>query len=83
MEVVDFGPLSRATKFRISFPPFTGMNRCLVRPLANGRYRIERVDSLDLPEFLAGLISTAQRAKFDRLAQDFLVALTAAAESED
>jgi hypothetical protein len=82
MEVVDFSLLSRATKFRISFPPFTGINRCLVRPLDDGSYLIERVDSLDLPGFVAGLISAAQRARFDRLAQEFLAALKAVAETE-
>jgi hypothetical protein len=82
MEVIDFGPLSRATKFRISFPPFTGMNRCLVRPLDDGSYQIDRVDSLDLPEFVAGLINPAQRARFDHLAQEFLEALKTVVESE-
>jgi hypothetical protein len=82
MEVVDYGPLSRATKFHISFPPFTGMNRCLVRPLGDGSYQIERVDSLDLPEFVAGLINDRQRARFNHLAQEFLDALKAVVETE-
>ncbi|MFV9505546.1 MAG: SRPBCC family protein [Oscillochloridaceae bacterium umkhey_bin13] len=75
MEVVDFTPLSRATHFRISFPPFTGINRCQVVPLADGQYRIERVDSLDLPDLVVGLIGPAQRQRFVRLANEFLVAL--------
>jgi hypothetical protein len=83
MEVVGFTPLSRATKFRISFPPFTGVNSCLVFPLDDGSCRIERVDSLDLPEFVAGLITAAQRARFDRLAEEFLIALKAVVELED
>jgi hypothetical protein len=75
MEVVEFGPLTRATTFRISFPPFTGVNRCRVVPLEDGQFRIERVDSLDLPEFVAGLIGQGQRDRFGRLAGEFLHAL--------
>lgn len=75
MEVVDFTPLSRATIFRVSFPPFTGVNRCRVVPLSDGRNRIERVDSLDLPELIAGLIDATQRRRFERLAGEFLDAL--------
>ncbi len=75
MEVVDFSPTTRATTFRISFPPFTGVNRCRVAPLGDGRYRIERVDSLDLPDFVAGLIDATQRHRFERLAGEFLEAL--------
>lgn len=56
MEVVDFTPLARATSFRISFPPITGLNRCVVVPLEDGRYRIERVDSLDLYDLVAGCL---------------------------
>lgn len=75
MEVVDYTPLTRATTFRISFPPFTGVNRCRVVPLEDGRYRIERVDSLDLPDFVASLIDATQRGRFARLAGEFLDAL--------
>lgn len=80
MEVVDFGPLTRATAFQISFPPFTGTNRCQVVPLDDGRYRIERVDSLDLPELVATLIDATQRDRFARLAGEFLTALKGAVE---
>lgn len=80
MEVLDYTPLSRATAFRISFPPFTGTNSCRVVPLDDGRYRIERVDSLDLPEIVAALIDATQRARFARLADEFLVALKGAVE---
>lgn len=80
MEVIDFTPLSRATTFRISFPPFTGTNRCEVVPLDDGRCRIERVDSLDLPELVATLIDATQRERFVRLADEFLVALKGAVE---
>lgn len=75
MRVIDFTPLSRATSFRISFPPLTGINRCTIHPIDDGRYRIERVDSLDLPDLVAGLIDATQRARFERLAQEFLDAL--------
>jgi len=82
MQVVDFTPLARATSFRISFPPITGTNRCRVVPLADGRFRIERVDSIDLPELVVGLISAAQRERFARLAGEFLQALRRTVESE-
>lgn len=82
MRVIDFTPLSRATRFRISFPPLTGVNRCSIHPLDGGRYRIERVDSLDLPELVAGLIDATQRERFARLAQEFLDALLHTAGAE-
>ena len=75
MEVVDFSPLARTTRFRISFPPFTGLNRCLVVPLSDGRYQIERTDSLDLPDLLADLLDATQRGRFEQLAREFLIAL--------
>jgi hypothetical protein len=81
MEVVDFSPLARATSFRISFPPLTGVNRCRVVPLDDGRFRIERVDSLDLPELLASVIDATQRERFARLAGEFIQALTRAVEA--
>lgn len=81
MEVIDFGPLTRATSFRIGFPPLSGVNRCQVVPLENGRFRIERVDELALPSFLANMITPAQSARFERLAGDFLRALKRTAEA--
>lgn len=75
MEVLDFTPLARATSFRISFPPFTGTNSCRVVPLDDGQYRIERVDSLDLPGLVAMLIDATQRQRFEHLADEFLAAL--------
>jgi hypothetical protein len=83
MEVVGFGPLVRATRFRISFPPLSGMNRCAIVPLPGGGCRIDRVDSLDLPELVAGLLDATQRARFERLAQEFLQALRRVVESEE
>lgn len=75
MEVLEFTPLARTTSFRISFPPLTGINRCRIVPLDDGRYRIERADSLDLPDLVAGLIDATQRQRFERLAGEFLTAL--------
>lgn len=81
LEVIDYTPFTRATRFRISFPPFSGVNRCRVLPLANGQYRIERIDSLDVPELVAGVLDATQRRKFDRMATDFLNALKVAVEA--
>lgn len=75
MQVVDFTPLSRATSFRISFPPLSGVNRCRLVPLTDGRCRIERLDSLDLPDIVAHLIDATQRSRFEKLAGEFLDAL--------
>lgn len=83
LKVIEFTPLSRATSFRINIPPLTGVNRCLMRPLAHNRYRIERIDTLDLPGVVAGVLDTTQRARFSRLAQEFLMALVRRAEAED
>lgn len=82
MEVVAFSALERATAFRMSFPPLTGVNRCRVIPLADGQYRIERVDSLDLPEFVAGVINATQRERLTRLACEFLLALKHTVEGQ-
>jgi len=83
MEVVDFSPHSRGTSFRISFPPLTGMNRCVVTPLDDGRFRLERVDSLDLPELVAGFLDGPRRDRFAALAAEFLSALKATVEGPE
>ncbi|GIV89845.1 MAG: hypothetical protein KatS3mg055_2363 [Chloroflexus sp.] len=75
MEVIDYTPLSRATRFRISFPPFQGINRCRLIPLDDGRYRIERLDQLELPDLVAHVIDATQRKRFEQLALEFLHAL--------
>lgn len=75
LEVIDYTMLTRATSYRISFPPFTGVNRCRLVPLGDGRLRIERTDSIDLPAFVAGLLGPPQRRRFELLARDFLLAL--------
>lgn len=81
MRVIDYSPLARATAFRVSFPPLSGTNRCRVVPLDDGRFRIERVDSLDLPAWVASLIDTTQRERFVRLAGEFLQALKRTVEA--
>ncbi|NTU85875.1 MAG: hypothetical protein HGA45_42185 [Chloroflexales bacterium] len=75
LEVTDYTTLTRSTAFRISFPPFSGVNRCRLVAIGDGRHRIERVDTLDLPAFVAGLIGPPQRKRFERLASEFLHAL--------
>jgi hypothetical protein len=80
LEVTSYGPLERTTSFRVSFPPITGHNRCLLTPLDDGSYRIERVDSLHLPSKFVSFLDKTQRARFERLAREFLVALKQTAE---
>lgn len=82
MEVIDFTPLTRATAFKISFPPLSGVNRCRVVPLSSGRSRLERVDVLHLPDLVAHLIDSTQRQRFERLAGEFLRALKRTVEAE-
>jgi hypothetical protein len=82
MEVVDFSPLSRATAFRISFPPLSGVNRCRVVPLHSGICRLERIDLLNLPDLVAHVIDTTQRQRFEHLAGEFLRALKRTVEAE-
>jgi hypothetical protein len=82
MEVLDYGPLTRTTSFRVSFPPLSGTNSCRIVPLVDGRYRIERVDSLALPELLVNLIDATQRERFARLAGEFLQSLKRTVEAE-
>jgi hypothetical protein len=80
LEVTGYGPLERTTSFRVSFPPITGHNRCLLKPLDDGSYRIERVDSLHLPSKFVSFLDKTQRTRFERLACEFLVALKHTAE---
>ena len=81
MQVIEYTPLSRATSFRINIPPLTGINRCSIRPLSHGRYRIDRIDTIDLPKVVVGVLDATQRARFARLAQEFLTALLRTAET--
>lgn len=81
MEVIEFTPLTRTTRFSISFPPLSGVNQCRIVPLADGKYRLERVDRLHLPDLIAHLINSTQRQRFERLAAEFLLALKRAVET--
>jgi hypothetical protein len=75
LEITDFLPLARATRFQLNIPPLTGDNRCELKPLGDGSYRLERVDHLELPDPLIGFLDATQRERFDRLAAEFLDAL--------
>jgi hypothetical protein len=81
LQIMEYSALRRATSFRISFPPFTGTNSCEVTPLGDGRYRIDRVDALDMPDALVGFLQATQRDRFERLAAEFLTSLTRAVEA--
>ncbi len=80
LEVTRYEPLARETSFRVSFPPITGSNRCVLVPLEDRSYRIERVDRLHLPAKFIGFLDRTQRARFERLACEFVTALKRAAE---
>jgi hypothetical protein len=80
LEVTGFGPLERTTTFKVSFPPLTGGNSCVLVPLDDGRYQMQRVDYLHLPKLFASFLDRTQRERFERLAREFLGALKTAAE---
>jgi hypothetical protein len=80
LEVTQFTPLVRETRFRLNFPPLSGANRFELVPLADGRHRILRVDELELPNLVAHLIDATQRRRFEQLAGEFLTALRRAVE---
>ncbi|NJM05209.1 hypothetical protein HC891_01720 [Candidatus Gracilibacteria bacterium] len=81
LQITDFSALRRATTFRINFPPFTGTNSCQVTPLGDGRYQVDRIDAIDMPEALVGFLQATQRERFERLAAEFLAALVGAVEA--
>lgn len=81
LEVTTFEPLERATRFRLNLPPLTGANRCRVIPLEEGRYRLERLDHVDLPGPIASLLDATQRQRFEHLAAEFLQSLKRAVEA--
>jgi hypothetical protein len=80
LEVTQFTPYVRETRFRLNFPPLSGANRFELVPLADGRHRILRVDELELPNLVAHLIDATQRRRFEQLASEFLTALRRAVE---
>lgn len=79
LEVISCTPLERTTRFRISFPPITGHNRCLLTPLTPGRYRLERIDHIHLPRQFISFLNATQRSRFEHLAAEFLTELKQAA----
>jgi hypothetical protein len=80
LEVTHYAPLERQTDFRLSFPPITGDNRCVLTPLDDGVYLLERIDHIHLPARFINFLNKTQRARFERLATEFLLALKTAAE---
>jgi hypothetical protein len=76
LEVTDYGPLERVTRFKLSFPPITGDNSCRLIPLDQGRYRLERIDHIVLPGAFIDFLNATQRKRFEKLAAEFLTALT-------
>lgn len=75
LEVTGFGPLERTTAFQLNVPPIKGTNRCLMTPLKNGTYQLKRIDQLVLPGPIVKFLDATQRARFQKLAAEFLVAL--------
>lgn len=82
VRVTGYGPLERTTNFRVSFPPITGSNSCLLRPLDDGGYVLERIDRLHLPKQFVSFLDKTQRERFERLAKEFLVSLKQAVEQD-
>jgi hypothetical protein len=83
LEVTHYAPLERQTTFRLSFPPITGDNRCVLTPLDDGVYLLERIDHINLPSRFISFLDKTQRARFERLASEFLVALKDAAAAAE
>jgi hypothetical protein len=83
LEVTGYTPLERQTTFRLSFPPITGDNRCVLTPLDDGVYLLERIDHINLPSRFISFLDKTQRARFERLAGEFLVALKEAAQAPE
>lgn len=75
LEVITCTRLERATRFRLNLPPLTGANRCVLTPLEQGRYRLERKDWINLPGPIATFLNATQRQRLEQLAADFLLSL--------
>ncbi len=75
LEVMTYADLERATRFRLNLPPLHGDNRCLMIPLGNGHYQLERKDSLNLPGPVVAFLDATQRKRFEQLAGEFLMSL--------
>lgn len=83
LTVTTHTPEERRTSFRLSFPPLTGDNRCIVQPTADGRYRIIRVDHLHLPDLFISFLNATRREYFEQLAVEFLTSLKQTAEERN
>lgn len=80
LEVTGYSHLERKTRFRLNFPPISGANCCLLIPLDEGRYQLERKDLLDLPGPVASFLDATQRQRFEHLAAEFLATLRSTVE---
>lgn len=80
LEVTSYTPLERGTHFRLNFPPLRGDNRCLLTSLEDGGYLMERRDHLYLPSQFISFLNATQRARFEKLAAEFIRALKETAE---
>ncbi len=75
MEVIQFTPHERTTRFQMNVPPLRGTNRCVLIPLHGGHYRLKRVDSIILPGPVARFLDRTQRERFENQAEEFLRSL--------
>ncbi len=75
LEVTTCTRLERATRFRLNLPPLTGANQCVLTPLEQGGYRLERKDWINLPGPIARFLNATQRQRLEQLAANFLLSL--------
>ncbi|NJP07263.1 MAG: hypothetical protein HC837_17410 [Chloroflexaceae bacterium] len=75
LEVTGFDRYERSTRFRLNLPPLSGENHCRLIPLEDGHYRIERFDRLKLPGPVIKFLDATQRARFEKLAAEFVLTL--------
>ncbi len=78
MEVVGFSPVERSIKFRLNMPPLGGAICCRLVRLDRKTCRLERVDRLFLPGPVVKFLNKTQRARFERIAGDFMVGIRSA-----
>lgn len=81
MEITTFNPLERTTTFQLNVPPLKGTNSCVLLPLTNGRYRLKRVDRLEMPGSVMKVLDSTQRTRFEKLAAEFLQSFKRTIES--
>lgn len=79
LEVTDYTPLRRATRFAVHvplLPPMEGDNSCELLPQNDGSYRMERLDHIHLNNrYVMEFLDATQRQRFERLAVEFILAL--------